>query len=334
MKLVKFALWFCAFCSISQVVIARSELDPEYKKAVRSGAKTQIKLLVVDDDSVPVAGADVSVLMGMLNVDENYWIKGSTDANGYFALEGKTCGHEISIEISKRGYYDSVRRHKYLRLAENRQVKDGKWQPWGAEERIVLRKIQKPVELKRQYVREFRKTAIINEWVGFDLECNDFVAPGCKGKCADFDVRFVWDGKWLPDYTGMSVEIRFTQEMAGGYWIVKNMESAFKGVYSAEKTSQYSVRELSLFEKISKESGRTFKHFEEDKALIVRSRCVLDTQGNLVRANYASINKLGFSCDKNGNASLYVMSVFNPTPNDANLEDVEQYQRCKRLRDR
>ena len=324
MKLLKPIV--CAFAVgavMPMELVGSSGVTREYLNAQIKGARTSVRIKVVDDDFTPVVGADVKALMGMMDPGQSYQVKGNTDNNGVFVLEGKTCGNEVLIEISKCGYYGSVRKLCYIDIRARHNVQDGKWQPWGAEERIVLRKIQKPVELKRQSVREFRKTAIINEWVGFDLERNDFVAPGCKGKCADFDVRFVWDGKWLPDYTGMSVEIRFTQERAGGYWIVKNMESAFKGAYSAEKTAQYSVREMSFFEKVSKEGGRTFKHFEEDKSLIVRSRCVLDAQGKLVRANYASINKLGFSCDKNGNASLYVMSVFNPTPNDTNLEDSE-----------
>ena len=90
----------------------------------------------------------VEVLLCMLDADKNHWVKGKTDERGRFIVEGKTGGNEISIGVQKEGYYKSRFELCYVDMDSPRTVRGGKWLPWASEERVVLRRIENPVELK------------------------------------------------------------------------------------------------------------------------------------------------------------------------------------------
>jgi hypothetical protein len=55
------------------------------------------------------------------------------------------------------------------------------------------------------------------------------------------------------------------------------------------------------------------------KLMVVRSRCKLDDNGNIMEANYSTIRNL-FIEGGGGKAEAIVNYRFNPTPNDTNLE--------------
>ena len=57
-------------------------------------------------------------------------------------------------------------------------------------------------------LRTGTSTNSINKWIGYDIEQNDYVAPYGKGEKSDFEVYIDWDGRWLPEYSGMSVKKR------------------------------------------------------------------------------------------------------------------------------
>ena len=56
-----------------------------------------------------------------------------------------------------------------------------------------------------------------------------------------------------------------------------------------------------------------------DLVLVVRSRCKLNEDGTLKSAHYFQLGEIRFSGDERG-AALKFLSIFNPTPNDTNLE--------------
>ena len=60
--------------------------------------------------------------------------------------------------------------------------------------------------------------------------------------------------------------------------------------------------------------------FDQSKVLVVRSRCVVDEKGNLVSARYFELEKFEFSCNRKKTVSLAYDLIYNPTPNDTNLE--------------
>ena len=294
--------------------------DPSYRDARRNGATAKMVLRIVNDDGVPVPSADVDVFMGMNFRPKGYSIAGRTDSNGVFVVKGKTCGDEIVINVAKSGFYRTSKTLRFAEMGHEHEVRDGRWQPYGRTEDVFLRDIRNPVEMSRENFWKFKYTTTINTWIGYDIKENDFVAPNGKGIVADFEVYIDWDGEWLPAYTGMAVKIRFVEPFGGYYACDTKGESAFKGPYSAlpDSINQTSAE---FSERISDNGKRREqKKFDAGKCWVVRSRCKISPEGKLLEANYSTIYDMVFTCKSGGYGGFCLTGVFNPTPNDPNLE--------------
>ena len=103
--------------------------DKGYIDAISKGADTWIELSVVDDEGVPVEGAEVKAIFSFRSGFRH--VQCETGADGNASIRSKTTGDEIVVMISKQGHYGSQIKTSYLRFGENRPVEDGKWQPWG-----------------------------------------------------------------------------------------------------------------------------------------------------------------------------------------------------------
>ena len=108
-------------------------------KARNNGAKAKECLRVVDQDGMPVFGARID---GGLQTGDGYNdytpIKGATDTNGEFVVQGK-CTNRIRCGITKEGYYASE--FVLPNYAYRHSFKDGKWIPYGSQHTVVLKKI-------------------------------------------------------------------------------------------------------------------------------------------------------------------------------------------------
>ena len=153
----------------------------------------------------------------------------------------------------------------------------------------------------------------------YDIKENDFVAPYGNGKVSDFEVYIDWNGDWLPMYRGMAVKIRFTEPFGGYYTYDINTDSEFKGPYTASPDSVF-VDSAEFSERILDNGNREQKYFDADKCWVVRSRCKVSYDGKLVSANYSVIYDVVFTCKKGGCGGFCITGIFNPTPNDTNLE--------------
>lgn len=311
-------------------VFAR-KLPPEVEHAMGYGAEAKIRLKVCDDTGAPVSNASVCAGFDML--PRPHSVYGKTDTNGVCVVKGKTNGNKVVFLVGKDGYYGSRKEISYVPMWKEHDVKDGKWQPYGAVESIELRKIRNPAHLAVAHMREFNNTKEINSWIGFDLEKRDFVQPYGKGEIADFEVFFDWDKGCFADYKGMAKRIRFTGKFSGYYQYAANAVSEFKGPYSALPDATYQ-QDADFYEHVIIDPnayGRRYdrKVFDKNKCWVVRSRCKLDADGNLKSAHYSVINDIAFGCDKGGVACICVTGAFNPTPNDTNLEDVETARRAR-----
>lgn len=294
--------------------------DLLYRDARRNGAMAKIELMLVNDNGVPVSHADVDVFMGMNFRPKGYTITGRTDTNGVFVISGKTCGDEIEVNVSKAGFYHTSRTFRFAEMGREHEVKDGRWQPYGETERVILRDIRNPMEMPHEDFWKFKYTKSINTWIGYDIKENDFVPPNGKGKVADFEVYIDWDGEWLPTYTGMAARIRFTEPFSGYYTCGVNSDSEFRGPYSA-LGSLIDQTEAEFYERvIDKGTRREQSRFNPDKCWVVRSRCKVSPDGKLVEANYSVIHDIAFTCKGGGYGGFCVIGAFNPTPNDTNLE--------------
>lgn len=330
MKMKVKSLTVMCLLALPYIVLAR-KLAPGVERAMAYGAEAKICLKVSDDTGAPVSNASVCVNFDMLPTPHSVY--GKTDTNGVCIVKGKTNGNKVVFLVGKDGYYGSRTEISYVPMGAEHDVKDGKWQPYGAIENIELRKIRNPAHLSVAFEREFNYTRAINTWVGFDLEKRDFVQPYGKGETMDFEVFFDWDGKWFHDYTGMGEKIRFTDKFSGYYQCAVKAVSEFRGPYSALPDARYQ-QDADFYERVIIDPnayGRRYerKVFDKNKCWVIRSRCKVDAEGNLVTAHYSVINNIAFGCDKGGVACICVTGAFNPTPNDTNLEDIETVERSR-----
>lgn len=303
--------------ALQVVALVTLKKDPVYRDARRNGAQTKIELHIQDDDGTPVPDAKIKAYLGMNFRPLGTWINGTTDTNGVFVLEGKTCGDEIEVFVAKDGYYGSHVIYRYAKMGEERDVKDGKWQPYDVEEKIRLRKIKHQMDVSID--GRFVNTKCLNEWIGYDIEKNDFVAPYGKGKETDFQVAIDWNGKWLPEYRGMGLRIRFVEPYSGYYISAINTESEFKGPYKANPQAEFQ-KEARFYEEVSSDNKRIRHWFDKCKCWVVRSRCKVNSDGLLVEANYSIVHNVDFACEPDGAGCFRLTGAMNPTPNDTNLE--------------
>lgn len=304
--------------TITPMYVGAYKRDSNYLKAEQHGALTRIILHVRDDFGVPVENADVKVLMGMMLKVKSYYISGVTDSKGLFVIEGVTKGNEIIISVSKSGYYSSKKKLCYIEMGKEHDANGSRWLPWPLDEEIEVRKIRNPVRLKKNE-KTFHLSRT-NQWIGVDMEVGDFIAPHGSGRCSDFEMMICWDGLDFLKSKVCFADIRFEKAFTGGYFVPKVQESTFPHVYVAD-TNLITVQKF----RIQNRNGdfyTTHNPFSPDMTFVMRSRCVIDETGCLKNANYGCLRELNVTPGDVGSkeAIVYFYSVFNPIPNDTNLE--------------
>lgn len=312
-----------ALLTVAPTLVAYALFGPAtFQEAYRTGAKAKVEFKVVDDGGNPVHGAKVNVFFDMVDRSKGRRLIDSTDTNGVFVAEAKTKG-VLEIEVSGDGYYTTKDELSFIDIGREYEVADGKWHPWGMSKSIVLRKKKNPIAVRADF-HDWRLTKVLNAWVGFDLERCDYVEPIGRGKVCDLEVRFDWDGMFGTKHNGMAVSLRFTDKFSGGYYEDRFMKSAFTGVYAADPQKTY-LQHFHYYRRPVRDArgrkiGGEGVRFNPTKVLVVRSRCVVDANGNLVSARYFQIENLEFSCSRDKEAALCFNLIYNPVPNDTNLE--------------
>ena len=289
-----------------------------YRDARMSGALVRMDIHVMDDLGCNVSNAEVSVFMGMNFRPKGYYLNGVTDTNGICLVEGKTCGDEIVINVVKQGYYSSVRKLCFAKKGAERDVENGKWLPFGKNEDIVLRRIVKPIELIAfDKLIDMPNT---NIWLGFDMEKMGFVRPFGHGDNVDFEIWAGWDGlpAWESRYC--CAEIRFPKDRTGGYYVENVFESTFPYVYAADYDSAYAEKTIGIVDRNGNPHSTKIPFANNTASMVIRTRCVVDEGGEIKVANYGCIRRFEIGPSRRGVALLRLSYVFNPRPNDTNLE--------------
>ena len=302
-----------------------ADVMSEIRKACFEGADTRIVFRVVDDDGLAVSNATVDVLFDMVDRSKATRKVGATGSDGVCALESLS-GGQIKIKVSKVGYYETSDQMSFV-SADNElmaeRVKNGRWLPWGASKELILRPVKKPTAV-RVGCGLWRYAVVMNEWIGFDIQRYDFVAPYGSGVVSDFDVRFDWDGKWkVREFSGIGVEIRFPEKYSGAYYQPLVLNSEFKGVYKADANAVYQQSFAFSSRAIRDRMGRIKEYagdkFDTKMTLVVRSRCICDEQGELKSACYSQLSNFRFVASESG-AGIIFNGTFNASPNNTNLE--------------
>ena len=306
-------------CIVQQTNAAVSRA---FVKACQNGADARVEFRVADDVGKPVSHARVNVFFDMMDRSKGCRIIGNTDTNGVFVAEGRT-GGVLEIEVSREGYYHTKDKICFITMGQEHEVKKGKWQPWEMRRDVVLRPMRNPVAIKIS-PENWLHTKVLNKWIGFDLERFDFIAPNGIGKFNDVELKFDWDGMYGTKHNGMAVSLRFTDRYSGGYYVDRFGQSAFTGTYSADPLKTYSQYFHYFRRPVRDSKGRMVgvdgDGFDQSKVLVGRCRCIIDEAGKLVSARYFQIENLQFSCSRGKEAAVSFSLIYNPIPNDTNLE--------------
>lgn len=295
-------------------------------KARNSGAEAKEYLRVVDQDGVPVFGAKID---GGLQTGGGYNdytpIRGATDTNGEFVVQGK-CTNRIRCGITKEGYYASE--FVLPNYAYRHTFKDGKWKPYGSQHTVVLKKIIAPVDLTHPNPQR-RQNPDVSAWHGYDLEQCEWLPPYGCGRHADMLVRITTNFVDSHDFK-VSMEISFTNNpFAGAYLLKKDPCSEMKSIYKADTNAEYKTSFEYLHEEhpiIHREPivyvqgvNKTDTRLDRDSYLVFRTRTKIDRDGNLESAHYGKI----YGPWEIFRAMHAYGVYFNPEPNNNNLEDIE-----------
>lgn len=249
--------------------------------------------------------------------------KGKTGNDGCFRMKGRTCG-EAMYRLTKEGYYRTQR--DYSLSGDHRMsIKDGKWQPYGATNTVVLKKIRNPIDMRVIPVSHDFMIPKVGVPLAFDIEKADWLPPYGSGAYHDLDIIFRWDGRRFTDYTGSSIEFIFVQPMSGYYCCPKDEFSWFKTPYRVEEGRAYQTN-LVCRDQINKADRRQDVADNKDhQCFILRLRPKMSGGGQVVSAHYGKIyGPIKFGWSYNAPGAFSWRMFYNPTENDMNLESTDE----------
>lgn len=286
----------------------------EFEQALLHGVQTRFTVRVVDDDLMPVEGANVKASLMM---EDAQWITGQTVSNGLFSVEGKSRG-EWHYGIRKDGYYDT-RVRQPINAYKGALIIDGKWQPWDPVITTVLRRVINPIPM---YAKKLElQIPVLDRAIGLDLVHGDWVDPYGQGKTSDILVTLSRSIVSRNEYTG-HLMIHFDEPYCG----VQLDDSVY--TESEFRSRRFALRDgySSLWEREFgyEPTQGSFGRDDEvgDAVRYIRTRQKLDERGELVEALYG---KLYGTIQVRGVArpelpTVYFTYYLNPTPNDRNME--------------
>jgi hypothetical protein len=307
--------WWRMLISVLFVAISFAGTT-EKERALRYGADTKVVFRIVNEHGELVSNALVRAGF-YLNEEKGNGIQEVTGTNGLLVAEKKSAG-EINYWVRKEGCYETSGRFSFRRTG----VANGRWQPYGMTNTVVLKRKVNPVAM---YVKpESERIALPkqDEWVGFDLERADWTSPHGTGKREDFQVFFNLDAAdehWLSFKYVLT--LRFPKPFDGFYRAKKDAGgSALRSVYEADTNRVYDS-EITFISERRNDVERnkvnvTDQSLKEDEYLILRIRSETDKDGRLVKANYAKLYAPLFAA----RYGFLVTTYFNPKVNSPSLE--------------
>jgi hypothetical protein len=300
---------------------------------VKSASASSVLLSVRDTDGQPLSQAGTEIYFLVTGRDQP--VQATTDVRGQVRAEARSI-FGFQIRVNKPGYYPA----------------DWKIEPVveRLERTVVLPAKRNPIPLFARRMGYWIKDEDVlpgeNDWLGYDFEAGDWVAPHGKGRTTDirFRYRHEFQGYRFETPAQLEEEIRINQEIAArdriewteqrfkllyGRWSGE-LEISFPGekegvVEVVDQFLPYSQLKMPheapvegygpapkyALNNYSPSSLRTNVGF------FLRTRVKLDERGGIVSANYAKvIGDFGFSAV----GRLFFTYYFNPTANDRNLE--------------
>ena len=310
---------FIVFAVLSPLVLQVVAMEPAMEDAIRHGAMARISYRVIDEEGAPVSNAVAHVWFSSYarHQDDADWLV-TTDTNGMFTVEHRT-NESLDCGFDKDGYYHSSDQILFRdRKDVPVKVKDGKWQPYGEMRTVVLKKIKNPWSAKvHTDEQRHRKIPVFDQWLPFDMEVSDWLAPYGNGVHNDVLLRFNKAGSGRVGDFAFTMDACFTNNpYAGFYSKPLDMFSDLRTDYCADTNADYCTDYRFMIDAIGK--GRVKEMgLEKDSYLVFRTRTRVDENGKLVGAHY------GKYCGgwRSDNTELHLgAGCFNPVENDTNIE--------------
>lgn len=301
----------CFFsCLIYQVAGQWEGIRSAENRALVLGAKTKVVFLVVDENNAPVCDALVDAAFD-INDETGIIVKARTNQEGIVTAENTSVG-EINYNVTKDGWYRHVERIRFFGPGKKDTVIDGKWQPYGATHRIVLRQKKNPIPMYMKRVRA--DYPIKNEFIGYDLGKGDWMKPYGDGEILDILLKYEEQLTDVPRRTKCALTMRFPNRADGAYVREKIPGSEFPSDYHADLQENYQSEWIFVYDRWS-DKMKIDNPLEESKYMVLRTRTKKDPAGKLISAHYTKMYGIMIFVGRFG-----VQYYFNPNVNDTNLE--------------
>ncbi|RHW74807.1 hypothetical protein [Colwellia sp. RSH04] len=168
---------------MKKLILALLFLLPNAAMALPTAKYT---ILVVDEQGVPIEGADASI--SFMRPKSDGWggkpsfVAGKTDKDGLYTGQGATQQYGV-YGASAKGYYGTSFKYNGF-TGVSGILGFRKWQPWNPTLKVVLKKIKNPIPMYAYYVNKV-DIPKIDEVIGYDLKKHDWVSPYGKGIISD-----------------------------------------------------------------------------------------------------------------------------------------------------
>ena len=311
---------------IATIVLSMAILYPMLGKAREECALAKVCFRVVDQDGVIISDAKIWGGFTAGNFKTDYTlVNGATNTNGEYVAQGK-CNEFLRVDVTKEGYYHTEVKIFFNQSKARPIVANGKWQPYGEMRTVVLKKIKNPVRVSASEGLIYYKYPPQGKWTGFDLCRRDWVYPDGSGEFPDVSIRI--DREATSEGYVKTMEVAFTNNpFAGAYEMPVDAYSDLRSSYEANTNASFSGVLKYVFKRGKNGNERT--ELAKGKYLVFRTRTNVDVKGNLASAHYGMIFGNWRFCEKGGMAIEKI--VFNPIPNDPNLEDAETARRSSQM---
>ena len=210
----------------------------------------ELVVTVTDDESMPLANADVRVEYQALSKSgkriRDYALKGKTDLEGKYSFQAQTT-NEITISASNEGFHKSTGIR--LELSPSNSESE-KWIFDSSKTTIQLISEVDPVDIyHRKVVNKVLNTSGVG--VGFDFQKGDWVSPHGQGVYKD--IVFKTQGEFT-NHREHSIECQMSfSDSNGGVLEEKNLRT--KSSLSHKRTAPISGYESQCSIKVGKQSN-------------------------------------------------------------------------------
>lgn len=319
---------FCMLVLCMGILPCHSEVTTAYRLAIRHGAEARYVYKVIDDEGLPVPDAWAHVCFRSYGiVEDNAEWSVRSGSNGMFEVAHRV-NERVSVGADKVGYYHAHDEVRYLESPVHK-VSNGRWQPYGEERTLVLKRIRNPHMMIGPARPRQRKIPAWGKWLGFDLERHAFLSPYGEGVHADVLLKFTLDERSARDWD-CEMEVSFTNSpYAGAYQMRKDLRSGMASTYEADTNAVYSSKFVYRYSR-DENGSHVDRTLGADDYLVFRIRTQVDSDGRLRSARYGKLYGPWQFADAGG---VKISGVFlNVKDNEINLEDQRTVDLLKNVR--